>query len=231
MIASVIGARIAEEIFPAPVRNRIRNAVDTLLQQNNPDFLDTANLQSLFILSGLYIDLNPDIFLTVFTGWQEHRQIEIDYEDYSGNVTSRYFEPHTLVFYQNNWYTKGYCLLKKSSRTFSLSRIKRAKLTSFTFEPDKEIIGSVNTDEFLGFQKIKNVKLKISEHVKEKLMASPLHSEQKFFRNGTVLIPAVSRETLFPFLLSFRGEAVLLKPESLREEMKNELEKMLRSYQ
>lgn len=231
MIASVIGARIAEEIFPAPVKNKIRNAVDALLQQNNPDFLDTANLQSLFILSGLYIDLNPNVFLSVFTGWQEHRRIKIDYEDYSGQLTSRYFEPHTLVFYQNNWYTKGYCLLKKAHRTFSLSRIKRAELTSVKFEPDKEIIKSVNTDDFLGFQKVKNVKLKITDHVKEKLLVSPLHSKQKFFKNGTVTIPAVAKETLFPFLLSFRGEAVLLHPETLREEMKAELQNMLKKYE
>ena len=146
-------------------------------------------------------------------------------------MTSRYFEPHTLVFYQNNWYTKGLCLLKKAPRTFSLSRIKRAEITSIKFEPDKEIIRSVNTDDFLGFQKIKNVKLQISDHVKEKLLVSPLHSKQKFFQNGTVVIPAVSKETLFPFLLSFRGEAVLLKPENLREEIKAELEKMLSDYQ
>ena len=231
MIASVIGARIAEEIFPAPVKNRIRNAVDALLQQNNPDFLDTANLRSLFILSGLYIDLNATVFLTVFTGWQERRRIKIFYEDYAGNVTSRYFEPHTLVFYQNNWYTKGLCLLKKAPRTFSLSRIKRAEITSIKFEPDKEIIRSVNTDDFLGFQKLRNVKLRVSEHVKEKLRASPLHSQQKILKNGIVKIPFVAKEVLFPFLLSFRGEAVLLEPEELRNELKEELQKMLKEYE
>ena len=171
MIASVIGARIAEEIFPAPIKNKIRNAVDTLLQQNNPDFLDTANLQSLFILSGLYTNLNPEIFLTIFTGWQEQKCVKVYYEDYDGKVTSRYFEPHTLVFYQNSWYSKGFCRLKNAVRTFSLSRIKRAELTMFDFEPEKEIIKSVNTDDFLGFQKIKNVKLKISDHIREKLQA------------------------------------------------------------
>ena len=38
MLAAVIGARIAEEIFPAPLKNKIRNAVDYLLQHNNLDF-------------------------------------------------------------------------------------------------------------------------------------------------------------------------------------------------
>ena len=60
MLAAVIGARIAEEIFPVPLKNRIRNAVDYLLQNNNPDFLDTADMESLSILSGLHINLESD---------------------------------------------------------------------------------------------------------------------------------------------------------------------------
>ncbi len=36
-------------IFPASLKNKIRNAVDYLLQNNNPDFLDTANMDGLSI--------------------------------------------------------------------------------------------------------------------------------------------------------------------------------------
>ena len=50
MLAAVIGARISEAIFPAPLKNKIRNAVDYLLKNNNPDFLDTARLENLKIL-------------------------------------------------------------------------------------------------------------------------------------------------------------------------------------
>lgn len=231
MLASVIGARIAEEIFPPPVKNRIRNAVDTLLQQNNPDFLDTANLQSLFILPGLYINLDPEIFLTLFTGWQDCRCVKISYEDYQGEISSRYFEPHTLVFYQNSWYSKGFCRLKNAPRTFSLHRIRKAELTKFPFEQDKKIIRSVNPDDFLGFEKIRNVTLSVSDHVKERLKAAPLHSKQKILKNGTVRIPAVAKETLFPFLLSLGKEAVLTGPESLKEEFKKELQVMLSAYE
>ena len=100
----------------------------------------------------------------------------------------------------------------------------------FDFEPEKEIIKSVNTDDFLGFQKIKNVKLKISDHIREKLQALPLHSQQKFLKNGIVKIPSVSKEILFPFLLASRGEAVLLEPVELRQELKAELTNMLSAY-
>ena len=139
-------------------------------------------------------------------------------------------EPHTFVFYENSWYTKGFCRLKKAPRTFALQRIRKAELMPGSFEPDKSIIDSVNTDDFLGFDKVKNVKLKVTDHVRERLAAAPLHSHQIINGDGTVEIPAVAKESLFPFLHSHRGDAILLAPESLRNEFKKELESILKEY-
>ena len=125
MLAAVIGARIAEEIFPSPLKNKIRNAVDYLLQNNTPDFLDTANMEGLNILSGLYADIDPEVFQTIFQGWQNTRCVKIAYADWKGEVSERIIEVHTLVFYNNSWYTKSFCRLKKQPRTFALRRIKR----------------------------------------------------------------------------------------------------------
>ena len=230
MLASVIGARISEKILPPPLKNKIREAVDFLLQNNNPDFLDTANMESLSIISGLYINIDPDIFMTVFIAWQSHRCIQINYSDYSGSVSSRVFEPHTLVFYNNSWYSKGLCRLKQEIRTFALHRIMEAELLEEGFIPDKKVIQSINSDEFLGFQKLKNVKIRIADALRDGLAAHPLHSGQEIHEDNTVDIPAVSREVLFPYLLSQQGQAELLAPEELRIELKNILRKMLETY-
>ena len=147
MLAAVIGARIAEEIFPAPLKNKIRNAVDYLLQNNNPDFLDTANMESLSILSGLYANIDPEVFQTLFQGWQTNHCVKIVYANWQGETTERIIEPHTLVFFNNSWYTKGFCRLKEQPRTFALRRIHKAELLKSDFEPDKEIIASVNPDD------------------------------------------------------------------------------------
>ena len=44
MLAAVLGARIAEHIFPQVMQKQIRNAVDNLLTRNNPDFLDKTQM-------------------------------------------------------------------------------------------------------------------------------------------------------------------------------------------
>ena len=230
MLAAVIGARIAEEIFPSPLKNKIRNAVDYLLQNNNPDFLDTANMESLSILSGLYANIDPEIFRILFQGWQTNYCVKISYADWQGELSHRTIEPHTLVFYNNSWYTKAFCRLKNQPRTFALQRIKSAELGSCRFEPDKEIISSVNPDDFLGFEKIKNVKLRAESYALDRLKAAPLHTHQVIHADGTVEIPQVAKELLFPFILSQEGKVRLLEPAELKAQFKAELEKMLRQY-
>ena len=230
MLAAVIGARISEAIFPAPLKNKIRNAVDYLLQNNNPDFLDSANMESLSILSGLYANIDPEIFQAVFQGWQTHRCVKIAYADWQGEITERIIEPHTLVFFNNSWYTKAFCCLKNQPRTFALLRIKKAELLQSSFEPDKEIIASVNPDDFLGFEKIKNVKLYATNYALARLKSSPLHTHQTIHADGTVEIPAVAKEVLFPFIFSQEGNVKLLEPTELKSELKSKLQKMLEQY-
>lgn len=230
MLAAVIGARISEDIFPSPLKNRIRNAVDQLLRTNNPDFLDTADMGSISILSRLYNTIDPDIFMTVFRGWQSRRCVKISYADYKSELSWRVIEPHTLVFFHNSWYTKAFCHRKNEPRTFALQRIKSAELLPGAFEPDRNIIDSVNTDEFFGFRKVENVRLKADAHALDSLRAAPLHSRQRIFPDGTVEIPETAKELLFPFLLSLGGGAVLLEPAALRDKFRAELAEMLKKY-
>ena len=230
MLAAVIGARISEAIFPAPLKNKIRNAVDYLLQNNNPDFLDTANMESLTILSGLYANIDPEIFQTIFQGWQTNHCVKIAYADWHGELSERIIEPHTLVFFKNSWYTKAFCRLKNQPRTFALRRMKSAELMPSVFEPDKEIIASVNPDDFLGFEKIKNVKLYADSYALDYLKSSPLHSHQVVHDDGTIEVPAVAKEVLFPFILAQEGSVRILEPFELKAELKSKLQKMLADY-
>ena len=145
-------------------------------------------------------------------------------------LSERTIEPHTLVFYNNSWYTKAFCYLKSQPRTFALRRIKEAKLLQSDFDPDQEIIDSVNPDNFLDFSKIENVKIFAKNYTLDRLKSSPLHTEQIIREDGIVEIPAVAKEVLFPFLLSQEGNAVLLEPAELKAEFKAELQKMLEQY-
>ena len=64
----------------------------------------------------------------------------------------------------------------------------------------------------------------------DRLKSSPLHTHQIIHDDGTVEIPAVAKEVLFPFILSQEGNVQLLEPADLRSELKSKLQKMLEQY-
>ena len=64
----------------------------------------------------------------------------------------------------------------------------------------------------------------------DRLKSSPLHTHQIIHDDGTVEIPAVAKEVLFPFILSQEGNVRLLEPADLKAELKSKLQKMLDQY-
>ena len=77
------------------------------------------------------------------------------------------------------------------------------------------------------YAKIKNVKLHAASFALDRLKSSPLHTHQVIHDDGTVEIPVVAKEVLFPFILSQEGNVRILEPGDLKAELKRKLQKML----
>jgi predicted DNA-binding transcriptional regulator YafY len=232
MLALVIGARIAEDVFPEPVRSRIAAAVDEILKGNNPDFLDTTLVHSLkvFAESGA-VDVST-VFPVVFEAWQKHRMLRIVYDDMKGDEpTVRVVEPHVLFLYMREWRIKAYCHYRKEPRTFVISRIRRAELLDDTFAPDKGIIRSVTLDTIVSWRKYENVKIRITGEVRKYAVANRMHTKQRIKKDGKgswlFILPEVSEQLIVPWILSQRGEAVPLEPPEIVAAVKSAAAELL----
>lgn len=106
MRAAVLGARLAENIIPSPVKQDIRKAVDSLLSTNEKGMDENTTLLSLVAL-GSRVSVKPEVFRPVFEAWQAHQCVKLVYERLMGDVSERIIEPHALVFYEGNWYLKA----------------------------------------------------------------------------------------------------------------------------
>jgi predicted DNA-binding transcriptional regulator YafY len=223
MLASVIGAKIAEDILPDPMRSEIRQAVDFQLTTNNPDFLDTAYMRSLVVSSGLKVNIAPEVFNAVFNAWKEHRTLKIVYSDISDKCSEREIEPHALVFMDSAWFVKSFCLLRSSPRSFALHRIKKAVICDGQFDPDIEIINAVEKGGLFVYDQFENIEIlcdnKILNFIKEK----PVHKEQTITmnKNGsfTLMIPSMARHEAIQFVLYQIGDAIAISPKEFRKEV------------
>lgn len=216
MMASVFGAKVAEDIFPEPVKSQIRKAVDTQLAGNNPDFLDTAFINTLIVASGVKVKIDPGIFKTVFDAWQKRNALDIKYRAPDGTVSERLVEPHVLTYSNDSWYIKGFCLKSNATRLFAIHRIQSAKITDKTFEPDKKIINSVMEGDVYEYDKIKDVEIWLSPESAryEKERKRRKGEKLTFNKDGSAVLylPETASYEIIKRVMAECGNAKVLKP-------------------
>ena len=220
MLALILGGRIAEEIFPDPLRARIRSSVDELLKGNSPEFLEKTLIDSLKVFEQGGVAENPAVFIPVFEAWQTQRRIHIRYCDQHGNETERDVDPQVLFLYQHEWRIKGFCSLRKKDRTFVINRIKNVWPLDVTFKPSKRTVDSVTLDDIVEYPKVNGVKIKLTGDAVQLAMSTSMHSRQKVKvtrDGGMLLIPKIAPEVIIPWILSQGGDAVPLEPPELVE--------------
>jgi predicted DNA-binding transcriptional regulator YafY len=219
MLALVIGSRIAEEVFPDPVRARISKAVDEILKGNSPDFLETTLVRSLMVFAEAGDAEDSPAFPVVFEAWQKHRRIRILYDDMKGGLLERDVDPHVLFLYMHQWRIKAFCHLRNEPRTFVVNRIRTVRMLPETFAPDYGIINSVTLDTIVSFRKMRDVKIRLTGDAPKFAKANRFHTKQNSQRmkDGSWIfrIPEVSQEAIVPWILSQQGEAVPLQPPEL----------------
>ena len=221
MLAAVLGARIAEHIFPSPMREHLRDAVDRLLTGNNPDFLDSAQIDSLIIIPSNRAPIDAGVFIPLFQAWQNHEICRITYLSSQNNLTERRFEPHTLVFSDGLWYSKGYCHTKHGVRTLALPRMKSVSPTGISFTPDPKIIRSVTEDTLFNPETVENVVVRCDKYLASLLRTHPLHPDQQIVPlpgGGCELrIKSMSKYRLVTWTMHQCGNAEIISPPSLRK--------------
>ena len=234
MLAAVLGARIAERIFPAPMQKQIRNAVDHLLARNNPEFLDKAQIDSLVILPENRTKIDAEIFMNIFYAWQNHNVCHIEYLDSRGNESERDFEPHALIFLDGVWYTKGFCHKRKEMRTLVLARMTGVVVSERTFKVAPSIVNSTQEDDIFDQEMVKNAVVHCDEYLTKLLSVRMLHPEQKvkLLPDGSseFHVKKVSRLKLITWIMHQCGRAALLSPAAVASEIKNFAENIVSKH-
>ena len=223
MLSAVLGARVAEHIFPEPLRHDVRSAVDYLLTNNNPDALNQIQVDSLVVIPSNRIKVNANVFMPLFWAWENHEICHIEYLDSRGKMTSRDFEPHAMVFYDGAWYTKGVCYVRKQMRTLTVARMKSVASTGKKFTPDQKIIRTVTEDDVFDYEAVENVVVHCDAYLTKLLPVRPLHPTQeiKHLPNGEsdVSVAKLPRQRLITWTLHQCGRATVIEPADIRAEI------------
>ena len=235
LLSSILGAKTAQDIIPDPLKSQIRKAVDSELTVNNPDFLDTALIETFIVASGVKVKIDSNIFKVLFSAWQYRRSVNIKYLSHTEDETQRLIDPYFLTYYNSAWYVKGFCHLKNDVRVFAIHRINKAEITDYTFETDEKIIseGQKKGSPF-KFDEISNIEVWCSKEIAGYVIEQRQESDQKVTENddGSVIvrIPSAPKLDIIKWVLSEGGEAKVLKPEWLWNEIIKKAQKIVLNF-
>jgi len=182
------------------------------------------------------IELDWEDFNKIATSITSKESIIIDYHSFNSNKrTIRQVDPYHLYAYDEELYLAGFCYQNRDVRDFNLNRIYSVKQTNIKFNSKfekKKYFADKNWGIIKGI-KIEKVRLKIKTSEVERILEDFPSRFKKISMNKDWVEYEIETSVTDEFLnwvLSFRDEVIVVEPKTLKDEIRNEVSKILRNY-
>lgn len=160
-----------------------------------------------------------------------HRNLlTFQYYNSSGIQSRRTMEPVRLCFKGGHWYVSGYCRKKQAFRLFRLNRIRELQMEEEIFPIRKAAEAGEQQEKMPG--KVIPIKLSFTEAAGFQVLDFFAEEDIVRLADGGFEVKAAFApgRWLTGFILSFGADAKVLEPEWLKEQIKNEAEKIKKLY-
>lgn len=205
----------------------LKDKADILLFENRPPKGLTENLQD------------------ILTAIKEHKVISFEHQslwNYETKPTVKKLQPYALKEFRYRWYILGQVFddtkVSKEIKAFGLDRIRNLEVNSKTFRPDDIDIAKLYENSFgivapNGMEPEK-ITLSFDRQQGEYVKKLPLHHSQQVERETeTETVISVYLVPTYDFereILSFGHRVKVISPNSFREKIKTEIQKVLDYY-
>ncbi|WP_379153933.1 helix-turn-helix transcriptional regulator [Paenibacillus sp. sgz5001063] len=160
---------------------------------------------------------------------KEHTQLRLQYTDTHNDVSERCVEPLLLTYQWYAWYLFAYCCGKEDYRLFRLSRVRQIHLTSQPFSHthrEAEMLLAEHGDTRA------QVHVRLVSKAANRVLLAEAFSNAEIREVGedeiimSFSVPQ-SEEGWFGRLLQYGHLVTVLEPESLRQRMRRQAERIL----
>jgi predicted DNA-binding transcriptional regulator YafY len=167
---------------------------------------------------------------------RKHLIINLQYDSIESGLTKRKLEPYFMIFIERAFYFVGYCYLRKELRTFRIDRIRNISLTDKKFATRRNIDPAAYFKDSWGVFSGEPVMVEVifsgraariitsgRHHSSEEII--PLDGDKIKYRARVSGIKEIRR-----WLMGFGGEAKVLKPLSLADDLRKQAGAILKRY-
>jgi len=197
------------------------------------EIFDNTTRASLLVRGHSYEDLKgkEQQFHKLEEAISSSKQISFSYKKEGSSKGYHNVCPYKLINNKGIWYLSALDLNKL--KTFSFSKISNLHIDQTNFEPDEEILKLITDDDSVWFSASKTkVVLKISKEVADYFLRRTLIANQVIEKNledgSLILSTKISHhDQLLPIIRYWIPHIRIISPESLQQEIEQELRKYL----
>lgn len=184
---------------------------------------------------------NTEYLPAVLQAMKEQRKLEFYYKPYWTDTATHYFDfqPHAIKMFERRWYLIGHYKQDMPFIILALDRIEQLEIKEETFHRNPDFDLEEMFDGVFGITidegEVESVLLKVEANQANYLRSLPLHRSQIELTSsdeGYVLFELRVRSSfeLRQRILSLGSTVEVLKPESLRNEIREEAKAMVAKY-
>ena len=234
--AFFLGEELFSRYLGTPFETPLRLALDKI-KQYLPEHVgyDLQKEAAAFTFTGggrAMID--PELLLELSSTIHSKHSIEMEYYSASsGQTNTRIVDPYHLHNIQGDWYLIAYCHTRREPRDFLTNRIRTHKRLPSTFQvaPDFSLNAYLETG-FLAERATEpeNIVIKFDEYQARWIRERRWHTSQQIeeLPSGELILRlrVGGLGEVKRWIMGYGSHAEVLEPESLRREIKEDVEKM-----
>lgn len=177
-----------------------------------------------------------DRFEKILKAIRERRRVLIKYHSFSrDSIDERKVDPYHLYNFEGVWYFCGYCHLREEMRDFALDRIIDIKLLNERFQKPKDFdfYDYIRSAFRINKGDVEKIKIKFDSYQARWIKERIWHETQKIEDlpdGGIIYEVTANREEIKRWVMGYGSHAEVLEPESLRDEIKEEIKKLNEIY-
>jgi predicted DNA-binding transcriptional regulator YafY len=183
-----------------------------------------------------------DIISTLIMACEEEKETVIRYRSYPAEEDQEYtIHPYALIMQGGTFYLVGFHCKHNSIRSWKLNRIITAERLPSKFKKPKDFDAEQYRRKGFGFfvfndKPVQKVRIKVDGWMARYVQEHHWHETQQFEEqpDSSVIVQFEvvpdSNYELNNWILKLGCNAEVLEPESLRQEIETEIDKMLRRY-
>lgn len=167
------------------------------------------------------------------------RVMQFDYYGQYGEMSSRCVEPVQLLFKEYTWYVRAFCRTRQAMRLFKVMRMKRVIVSEETFSPGEKVHSPAEDERFAksttpreGYAETTDITIWIDRKEAYRIYDRFEEEEITVLPDGNFKIQmnCILDDWIYGMILSFGPSAQVLKPKSVKQEIRKRIKKMLKKY-